>query len=399
MGRKLIKFATRPNLKHPFQFILYYVLRDIESILIDKYLEFNDPMLFTTLMFIGEFFAGLIVYLYQKQFVKRTLLNDQKKNLLMNIIMKKAEKRIRIIDNIPKMIFILFCCALFDFIQFLLSINTPQFINVSNSFSSRLGGIVLIFDSIFYYFVLKLPIFKHQIFCLIITGVCSLIIVITEFIFQEINIFLSYGKFISFFFISLIDQFFNAMIGLNEKYLYEFNNMDPFYSLLFEGFFGFLFCLFYSIYYNPFEQIIEFKKSKASSEFVILIFCLIIYTILSGLMNLFRVNTTKIFTQMTTSAILYFSNPFYFIIYFSLGEDFVTKKERNYAYFFINLIISLLISFLGLVFNEFIILFFWNLESDTHIQIVKRALDYENIYDLKDIIDDDEDKDDEVKNY
>ena len=199
MGKKLIKFATRPNLKHPFQCILYYVLRDVESILIDKYLEFNDPMLFTTLMFIGEFFAGLIVYLYQKQFVKRTSLNDQKKNLLMKEIMKKAEKRIRIIDNIPKMIFILFCCALFDFIQFLLSINTPQFINVSNSFSSRLGGIVLIFDSIFYYFVLKLPIFKHQIFCLIITGVCSLIIVITEFIFQEINIFLSYGKFISFF--------------------------------------------------------------------------------------------------------------------------------------------------------------------------------------------------------
>ena len=59
----------------------------------------------------------------------------------------------------------------------------------------------------------------------------------------------------------------------------------------------------------------------------------------------------------------------------------------------------MLISFLGLVFNEFIILFFWNLESDTHIQIVKRALDYENIYDLKDIIDDDEDKDEEVKNY
>ena len=175
--------------------------------------------------------------------------------------------------------------------------------------------------------------------------------------------------------------------------------MNPFYSLLFEGFFGLLFSLVYDLCNDSSKKINEFIKNKTSSEFAILIFCLIIYTILSGLMNLFRVNTTKIFTQMTTSAILYFSNPFYFIIYFSLGEDFVTKKERNYAYFFINLIISLLISFLGLVFNEFIILFFWNLESDTHIQIVKRALDYENIYDLKDIIDDDLDKDDEVKNY
>jgi len=34
--------------------------------------------MFTPLMFIGEFFAGLIVFLYQKKFVNKTLLEVEK---------------------------------------------------------------------------------------------------------------------------------------------------------------------------------------------------------------------------------------------------------------------------------------------------------------------------------
>ena len=76
------------------------------------------------------------------------------------------------------------------------------------------------------------------------------------------------------------------MIDSNEKYLYEYNNINPFSALLFEGLFGLLFSLAYDLYYDPFEKIIDLKKNKKSSEFGILIFCLIIYIILSGLKNL-----------------------------------------------------------------------------------------------------------------
>ena len=106
------------------------------------------------------------------------------------------------------------------------------------------------------------------------------------------------------------------MIGVNEKYLYEFNKIDPFYSLLFEGLFGLLLSIIYSIFNNPLEKIIEFKKNKTSSEFTIFTLCLIIYSVLSGLMNLYRVNITKIFTQMTSSAVEYILNPIYFTINF-----------------------------------------------------------------------------------
>ena len=183
------------------------------------------------------------------------------------------------------------------------------------------------------------------------------------------------------------------MIGVNEKYLYEFNKIDPFYSLLFEGLFGLLLSIIYSIFNNPLEKIIEFKKNKASSEFTIFTLCLIIYSVLSGLMNLYRVNVTKIFTQMTSSAVEYILNPIYFIINFSLAEDYLTKGKRNYAHFFINLIIGLLISFLGLAFNEFVILFFCDLDKDTHLQIAYRSKN-ESYFDLNEIVSiDDKDND------
>ena len=70
---KIIKFATRPNLIHPLQSLIYSVLRDIESTLVEKFLDFNDSLVFTHLMFIGELFAGLIVYLYQKKFINKSI--------------------------------------------------------------------------------------------------------------------------------------------------------------------------------------------------------------------------------------------------------------------------------------------------------------------------------------
>ena len=187
---------------------------------------------------------------------------------------------------------------------------------------------------------------------------------------------------------SLLGKFFCAMIDLNEKYLFDYNNVNPFYALLFEGFFGIIFSFIYAIYDNPFKKI---TKEQTTSEIAILVFSLIIYVILSGFKNIYRVNTTKIFTPMVTSSCEYITNPIFIIVDFSLGEDFMAKGERrNYTYFFINLIISLIISFFYLVFNEFIILFFCDLDKDTHLEISKRSSQEEKLIKLESINDDEE---------
>ena len=177
--KKIIGFSSRPNLKHPIQYYIYSFLWDIETTLLKTYLAYNDSLMFTPLMFIGEFFKGLIVLLYQKKFVNKTLLEVEKTDKYMNLELIKTEKSVKTIDSNQKMIFLLFCCAYFDFIQFIISISSHKYL--------RFGGLLLILVSLFYYYVLKLPIVRHQVFCLIIIGTCSLIVVVTEFIFQKIK--------------------------------------------------------------------------------------------------------------------------------------------------------------------------------------------------------------------
>ena len=93
---------------------------------------------------------------------------------------------------------------------------------------------------------------------------------------------------------------------------------------------------------------------------------------------------TKLYSPMARSLTDYFLNPIHFIIDFSLGNDFLNKGERNTAYFVINLILSIIISICGCIYNEFLILFFCGLEHETYDQVSKRAslpIDLPEIFD------------------
>ena len=208
---------------------------------------------------------------------------------------------------------------------------------------------------------------------MIIIGSCLLIIIITEIIFQEINIFLTFFQFFSALIITLLIQLFYAIIQTNEKYLYEYKNLSPFLILMLEGLFGFILTLIYCIFYKTYTDIIEFYQNNSSSEFTFLIIGCILYIILSGGKNLFRVVTTKIINPMTTSFIDYILNPFYIILYFITLNDFISNGKRNYAQFIINLILSCIITFCGGIFNEFIIIFCCRLEFDTHKEVISRS--------------------------
>ena len=67
----MIKFALRRNLIYPLQLLIYNLLRNLETKLIDHLFEFRDSLVFTPIMFIGEFLVGLLVYKYQKNFIKK----------------------------------------------------------------------------------------------------------------------------------------------------------------------------------------------------------------------------------------------------------------------------------------------------------------------------------------
>ena len=97
---------------------------------------------------------------------------------------------------------------------------------------------------------------------------------------------------------------------------------------------------------------------------------------MSGFKNAYRIVTNKIYSPMTSTLEQYFLNPLYITYYTIMGDDFISNREINYAYYFINLFLSIIISLSGCVYNEFFILFFCGLEHETYQQISKRSKSY-----------------------
>ena len=67
----MIKISTRRNLIYLVYLIIFYHIRIIEKTIIEHFYPFNDSLIFTLLMHLGELLGGLITFIYQKTFINR----------------------------------------------------------------------------------------------------------------------------------------------------------------------------------------------------------------------------------------------------------------------------------------------------------------------------------------
>ena len=58
-------------------------------------------------------------------------------------------------------------------------------------------------------------------------------------------------------------HFCNALEESIEKYLFEYYELNTFFVLMYQGIFGLIFYIIYSIVYNPFKEISHFQKKKS----------------------------------------------------------------------------------------------------------------------------------------
>ena len=366
---KIIKFAWRRNLIYPLQLLIWTFLRKVLTIILSKEFNFSKSVIFTLLMFLGEFFAGLILFLYQRSFLIKKEAQTTSKQILIytQSEMKRPDSKIKILC-------LIFFAGYFDFIEFILSTNyIPKFIKSSGSLESRLGGILTISSALFFYYLLKFPIFRHQFFSLLIIGICLIIVVISEFIFQEINIFLTYGYFLLKILLIFFVHFFNSLLDSSEKYIVEYDFVNYFEVLYLEGLFGFIITFAYSFSEGlDSKQLSKIYSENSGGQFALFIFLLIVYLILCGGRNAFRVVTNKLFSPMTKTLTDYVLNPVYLTINYIEG-DFVSRGKQNIIYFLINLFMSIIITLCGSVYNEIVILFFCGLEKDTYTQVSERS--------------------------
>jgi hypothetical protein len=120
----------------------------------------------------------------------------------------------------------------------------PNYHNKSNiSFSPsiyiRLTVVLTFYSSFFSYFLLKIPIHKHQKCSLILLGFCFLYLLFTEFFISFLN-----DKSIDFeifaftIVFTILSQLFFSFIDIIEKYLLEYDFVNPFQMLMVEGIYG-----------------------------------------------------------------------------------------------------------------------------------------------------------------
>ena len=370
-----MKFALRRNLIYPFQLIIWNTLRKLEMILINHLFDFDNSLIYTTLMFLGEFFSGFLIYLYQQ---KSLCKKKNKEVKFMSVSLIESNNDMLIPDGKWKINFLIFVISFVDWVEFIIwTVCIPKYIGISDSIVFRLNCIITIAGALFYRYVLKLTIFKHQLFSLIVISICLIIIIITEYLFQEFNFFLTVKDFSISLFLNALYQIFCALIDNIEKYLFEYNYFNPFFVLRYEGMFGFFISFLNFDFPDYGKDFIKVYKNNSIENNFLFTFLILLYIVLCGGRNVFRVVTTKLYSPMARGLTEYFINPIYLIIGFINNDDFIVRGEKNVLYFVVNLILSIIISFCGCVFNEFIILYFCNLEHETHHQISKRAINDE----------------------
>ena len=372
----LIRIYLRPNLINPFLLIICTIIRQIISRILTELYIFEKRYILLILMFFGETVGGLILFIYHYNFLKNKKKSDSDKKAPktgINIIQRNYE--IKRPDGQFKIIFLILISAYFDYLEFIFCFSyLPKFYNISLSLLLRLCCLLTIFSSLIMHFLLKFKIHRHQFYSLIVIGICLILIIITELCFQKIDQLLTYGEFMVAVLYLILIHVFLALIDCIEKYLFEFNYIDQFQLLLFQGLFGTVMSFVFYMKENPLTEIIYIYNNNSFWEFILFIFLLFLYSVFSGLKNVYRVATTKIFNPVTKSLADYIMNPFYITYYYIVNNDFFFNNKRNIYFFLINLILSLIIDFCGLVYDEFIILFFWGLEHETHREISKRAV-------------------------
>ena len=362
---KLIKIGIRNNLFYPMMTIIFTFSRSIISIILEKKFNFNNQNILALIMFISEFFSGAIFYQYQKAFLSIiNKPNSETKSGKSVSIPSDATHKYR------KYILIL-ACSLFDFLQFcLISYHFIKYDNISKSINYRLRSLLILCSAFFCFFLLKTQIFKHQIFSLIIIFICFVSVCLIELYVIE-----DFRDLLKVLLLNVIRYIFSSILEVTEKYLFEYESLNPLFVLMIEGIFGIILTSIFSLTIeNPFTHIKEKYDINMHNIFLFIIL-LICYFIFSGGRNIYRLITNKIYSPMAKSLTDYFFVPLLIIFYFFIENDFQVKKQgkQSVPYFLLNILVSIITVFCSCIYNELFVLYCYRLEYNTYYEVSRRA--------------------------
>ena len=392
-----IKLNFRRSLLYLSLNDLTFYLRTILLVIMEKYISFLNSILLAFLMSLGEIFGGLSVHL-----IVRNTFRKKKYSYLKEKLFKDRKKKARP-DGWTKRIILIFFAAFFDFVEFII-LNSYIFNvkDISDTMNVRFSAITTISSSLLCIYCLKFKTGKHKVFSMISMGIFLVFQFLVEMSFST-----DYIKFLQVFIIIVLHLVFITFNDVIERYLADTDFPNPFGIIMGEGIFTFILTFIYAIVSketNVFKEIKQIYNDESTGKFGLLIFLLFLYFLLSAVLNVYKIYCNVVLSPMAKSLIEYLFNPVYIIFSFFFDNDFLFKGESNALFFLINEILSFVFIFFGFVYNEYIILYCYQLEYDTNYGISIRAIESikgDTLDDLKEeapILNNEDDDDDNKEN-
>ena len=370
-----MKFSFRKKHFYPLMLLLFIFLR----IVLDKILKIhnyrqNVDFIISFLIFFSQCILGFIIRLYYSR------KNRTKEKNGSNEDESSSNSTIELLYNpidLPTIsdrnkIMLFFFASFFNFIGSIIRSNDVVNFGTKEENNSqlevRVRSIQIISSSLLCYFTIRINIYKHQKVSLIIISFFLFVLIITELVVAK-----NVGNKILSLLICALSCIFRSFLDVIEKYLFEINYINIFNMLIFEGIIGVILYIFYFLSSKEYKlqgkNIIN-EMSDFDWDFISFILLIILYIIISGFRNAYRVATTKYYSPMSRALFESTLDPFLFL-YNSLVNN-ENRFEGYWTYFSIVIICLTIIAFFSLVYNDFIILYCCGLERNTYKGITKR---------------------------
>ena len=373
----MLKFGFRNKNFYPLMLLLFIFLRKCLEIILSYHpYKDNIDFIISFLIFFSQSLIGFIIYLF---YFKRN--KDEVKTAQIQISPTKIGKIILIenktyISNDSKLkkICLIIFASIFNFIGTIIrsddAVNFGKKEENNSLLEVRVRGIQIIIACLLCYFSIRIAIYRHQKFSIIIISIFLLFILIIELYISEKVI----NKILAILICTLSCSF-RAILDVTEKYLFDFNYINVLKMLIYEGIIGvFLFIFYYlsnDTYQKQGKNILK-NMSEFDLSFVYFIILIILYIIISGLRNSYRVTTNKYYSPMSRALFESTLDPFVFLYYTLIYKDKDKYGGGYWIYFGLILFFLVIIAFFTLIYNDFIILYCFGLEHNTYHEITGR---------------------------
>ena len=316
----MIKFGFRNNNLYLLMLLLFASLRIcVEKIIKSHPYKLNvDFVIFFLIFFSQSFIASIIQLYYYCKKIKSNKISHKiiSTNTKTNNISK---------DSKFKKFILIFFGSIFYFVG--INIRGDDVIKFekteenNSQLEVRIKGIQIIISSLLCYFTIRLNVYRHQKLSLIVISFFLVFIIILELL-KSTSIKNKILSILS----CVISCLSRAFMDVTEKYLFEFDYLNIISMLIYEGLFGLLFFIIYFIssktYQNQGRNILK-DMSKFDWSFASFLLLALLYIIISGFRNVYRVKTNNYYSPMSRALFESTLDPFVFIY------NFLTQNTDN----------------------------------------------------------------------